>query len=291
MQVACNSHDFLPSNAVLLRIVFAATMPHGSQHISGFSDPCGTAVRAWKLPETAPQGDSELLCVQLTHHPPDDTLPPNETGTGALSDMPDSLLLWCASAPAARGRGAAFAALHNAQLAWAPGRAVIAADPQTLDLVFPALLEFAWLASELEHLESQLNSRWTQLQADIPAAFNAATPSPEQHTNLRERFCHAVAAKARLVQIAPLIESPPVYPPTVASQAGERLREKARLPERLETLREQLDTFTHVYELAAQKLSDATASRSSLQLEWIIVVLLGFEVLLILVEILSQNSA
>ncbi len=291
MQVPCNTHEFLPPNAVLLRIVFAASRPDGGQLIPGFVDPCGSSLRAWLLAETAPPAEAELLCVQLTPELPVESEQQSELITGPAPDMPDSLLLWCASSPAARGRGAAFAALHNAQLAWAPGRAVVAADPHTLNLVFPALLEFAWLATELDTLESQLNTRWTQLHADIPAAFHAQPSSPEQQAQLRERFCHAVAAKARLVQLAPLIDSPPVYPPTAASQAGERLREKARLPERLETLREQLDTFTHIYELAAQKLSDSAASRSSLQLEWIIVVLLAFEVLLILVEILSLYSA
>ncbi|MEY3457661.1 MAG: hypothetical protein RL215_818 [Planctomycetota bacterium] len=290
MQGPCNTLEFLPPNATLLRIVFAAAPPHGSQSLPGFSDPLNAGIHAWKLPESAPPLDSELLCIQLTPHLPDQSDAHADDSHSLPHNIPDSLLLWCASAPAARGRGAAFAALHNAQLAWAPGRAVLCAEPDTLPLVTPALLEFAWLAAELESIESQLNPRWKELHADIPAAFHTPTLTPEQQSQLRERFCHAVAAKARLVQIAPLIESPPVYPPTIASQAGERLREKARLPERLEALREQLDTFTHVYEIAAQRLSETTASRSSLQLEWLIVVLLAFEVLLILVEILSRNS-
>lgn len=290
MQVPCKPDELLPSNAVLLRIVFTAAGPDGSQLIPGFIDPCGSGLCAWVLPETAPLMAAELLCVQFTPAAPAGSEQPLELTGGTAQDMPDSLLHWCASSPAARGRGAAFAALHNAQLAWAPGRAVVSADPQTMGLVFPALLEFAWLAGELEVLESQLNGRWSQLHADIPAAFHALSSSSEQQEQLRERFCKAIGAKARLVQIAPLIESPPLYPPTAASQAGERLREKGRLPERLETLREQLDTFIQIYELASQKLVDSAASRSSLQLEWAIVILLVFEVLLMLVEILSQNS-
>ncbi len=69
------------------------------------------------------------------------------------------------------------------------------------------------------------------------------------------------------------------------------LREKSRLGDRLQFLREQTEVFETVYELCGQRVSDYVSSRRSHTLEWIIIVLLAFETILLVVDMLGVVTA
>ena len=97
--------------------------------------------------------------------------------------------------------------------------------------------------------------------------------------------------RAQLARLAPQIECPPVYPPTLVSQVGERLREKARLSERLQFVREQVDVFEKVYEMCGQRVSDFMSSRTAHTLEWVIIILLAAETILLIVDLLSSTAS
>ena len=77
------------------------------------------------------------------------------------------------------------------------------------------------------------------------------------------------------------------HPATLASQIGERLRERARLTERMEAALGQLEVVEKVYEMCAQRTSDFMLSRSHTILEWIIIILLGAETLLLLADLMA----
>ena len=84
----------------------------------------------------------------------------------------------------------------------------------------------------------------------------------------------------------PFVLSPHVHPPTLASQIAERLRERTRMHARLEILGEQLEVFENVYESCGQRASDFMLNRSSLKLEWIIIILLLTQIVIIVFEIM-----
>ena len=71
-----------------------------------------------------------------------------------------------------------------------------------------------------------------------------------------------------------------------ANALGQRLREKSRVEDRHESLDGQLATSERIYEMTSQRISDYLASRAERKLEWIIIVLLAAEVVLLLAELL-----
>ena len=166
-------------------------------------------------------------------------------------------------------------------------RVAIAGTTERMRAVTGATLEFFWLQSEVQRLEESIDGRWQELDEDTPAAFELSDSMLDRREVLQQRFRRMIEARALLARLTPAIACPVIYPPTLASQAAERLREKSRLTERLEQLREQLELFERVYELCGQRLSDFISSRKSHLLEWIIVVLLGFEVLLMMIDLLG----
>jgi uncharacterized Rmd1/YagE family protein len=95
----------------------------------------------------------------------------------------------------------------------------------------------------------------------------------------------------RAVRLAPRVHLPHVHPPTLASQLAERLRERARLPERLEHLREKLELQFHAVELASQRVSDYALARTGHTLEWVIIIMLAAQTILLLVELLAGYGA
>ena len=71
---------------------------------------------------------------------------------------------------------------------------------------------------------------------------------------------------------------------------GERLRERTRLVERAEFASQQLEVYERVYEQAGQRRNDFLLQRSSNQLEWIIILLLLTQIVLVLVEMLGGQG-
>ena len=72
----------------------------------------------------------------------------------------------------------------------------------------------------------------------------------------------------------------------LANQLADRLREKAHVEERGEAVAAQLEVFERIYEMNSQKIGDFAIARQSHALEWIIIVLLATEALLLLLDIL-----
>lgn len=88
----------------------------------------------------------------------------------------------------------------------------------------------------------------------------------------------------------PVVHAPPLHPPTLASQLGERLRERTRLVERHEFATQQAELAERVAEACGQRALEAGIARRQLGLEWAIVVLLVVQTALLVVELLSQRA-
>ncbi len=202
--------------------------------------------------------------------------------------MLDALRFWVHGDAASAGPAPLLIQLQGVLICAGPQRIALAGTAERMTAVTGATLEFVWLQMEVSRLEQQIDERWPELDEDTPAAFELSAAMLERRERLQRRFQQMIAAKALLARLAPRIHCPVIYPPTLASQAAERLREKSRLSERLEHLSEQLEVFQQVYELCSQRLSDFISSRKSHMLEWIIVVLLTFELLLLALDLLSR---
>ena len=177
--------------------------------------------------------------------------------------------------------------LQGAQIFWSPGRTAVIAPSDRMVAVRGAIIEFCFFEAELRGIENEIGERWPQLETDTPLAFEFREQAVPRRKELMQRFQQVILMRSRLARMAPHIECPPIYPPTLASQVGERLREKSRLTDRLQFIREQIEVFERVYELCGQRASDFMSSRTSHTLEWVIILLLAAETILLVVDLLS----
>jgi len=181
-------------------------------------------------------------------------------------------------------------ALHGAAVAWSPGRAAILVAAERVEAVRAAVLEFCRHDRDLRAIETDVAAGWPDIEADAPLAFEFRDRDVGRRAGLGERFRRSVALRARLARLAPHLDRPPLHPPTLASQVGERLRERGRLAERAGFLDGQLAVHERVYDLCGQRSSDWAIARRSRALEWAIVVLLVVEIVLLLVDILAAGG-
>lgn len=181
-------------------------------------------------------------------------------------------------------------ALHGAVVAWAPGRAVIIAASDRLAAVRAAVVEFCFFERELRSIEAEVTAAWPHVDADAPLAFEFNDRDAGRRREIGERFRRTVALRGRLARLAPHLERPPLFPPTLASQVAERLRERSRMAERAGFLDGQITVQERVYDLCGERSSDWTIARRSIALEWAIVVLLVVQTALLVAELLTTSG-
>ena len=191
--------------------------------------------------------------------------------------------------PQARRRGALIT-LHGARILWSPGRAGLIASADRLDALRLATIDFSFYDAEIRSIEKDLAQMWPHLEADTPLAFRFDGRAAAMQDKLAQRFQQVIGMRTRLVRLAPEIAHPPVHPPTLASQLSERLKERTELAERVELIDDQLEVAEDVYEMCGNRSSEHAIARGQARLEWLIVLLLATETILLLVDLLSANG-
>lgn len=221
----------------------------------------------------ATAGPAAALLLAVVPAPPEDA-----------GGLPADIQAWVEG-----GGPAQTIALHGAVVAWAAGRAAVLVEPGRLESVRAAVVEFWFRERELMALEEAVAAAWPAVEADAALAFEFRDRDADRLGALGERFRRTVGLRARLARLAPHLDRPPIHPPTLAGQVGERLRERSRLAERAGFLADRLEVQERVYELCGQRTSDWALTRRSTTLEWAIVVLLAIETVLILVDLLAAR--
>ena len=176
----------------------------------------------------------------------------------------------------------------RAQIVWAPGRVAVLAQGDRLDSVRKALIEVSYYEAELRSLERELSGLWPDLEADAPLAFEFEEKSIRKRRHLSQRFQQILSLRARLARITPHVLHPHVHPPTLASQVGERIRERIRMTQRVEFIDGQIEVFERIYESCGQRASDFMLARRSHTLEWVIILLLLTQTILLSVDLMSK---
>jgi uncharacterized Rmd1/YagE family protein len=72
---------------------------------------------------------------------------------------------------------------------------------------------------------------------------------------------------------------------------GERLRDRTRLAERLEHAVERADLVERVYAACGDRIGDFAISRRHSALEWVIILLLAAELVLLCVDLLAGRTS
>jgi hypothetical protein len=148
------------------------------------------------------------------------------------------------------------------------------------------LVEFAFYEREITRLERAVADAWPQLEADTPLAFEVTNKDLPRQENVRTQVQRMLTVRTHYARIVPRLMRPSTHLATLALQLGERLRERARIEDRLEALAGQLDVFERVYEMCSHRFSEFRTSKSETTLEWVIIVLLAAETLLLLIDLL-----
>jgi hypothetical protein len=180
---------------------------------------------------------------------------------------------------------------QGVQICWSISRIAIFATSQRIPSIRNTVIEASYYETELRKVEAALGQSWPLLEADMPLAFEFNQQSIPKRKQLRDRFRQILQQQAHMARIGPYVHAPHMYPPTLASQISERLRDRTRMMHRHEFLDDQLEVFHTVYESCAQRSSDFMLARSGHTLEWIIIVILLVQTLFSVVEMMAGTGA
>jgi hypothetical protein len=244
----------------------------------------------------APQGMPAAAIIDRVSMPRGGTLEtlavPLEEAAARDGMLPDDLVAragaWVAEV-ASHSEPAVIIPLYGTFVAWAGGRAALIGPTDRLERMRDAVLEFSALAHDLRGCERELTAALAHVDDDAGLAFEFDERAVPRRGELAERFRQAVAIRRRLVGMAPAVHRPAQHPPTLASQIGERLRERTRLADRYEFAGQQAEVLERVYEGCGQRASDFMLARRQMMLEWTIIVLLATETIVLLVDLLASR--
>lgn len=283
-ELPCNTSfvSTLPPGSAIRRIAFVAAHTAAPEVLLELPAPIQRrAILVHGDPDRseATAGDLSVLTIPVEHR---ETLP------GTECDLLVSMRKWVDAASHVDASPSLTMTFQGAHVCWTQGRLAILAPPGRLEAVQKALIEVSFFEAELRDIERTLGEVWPHLEADMPHAFEFEVRSISKRKQLSQRFQQILLIRARLARIGPHIHCPHLHPPTLASQIGERLRERTRMLHRHESLGEQIEVFERVYEMCGQRASDFMLARTGHTLEWIIIVLLLTQLLLSGFELLTN---
>ena len=178
--------------------------------------------------------------------------------------------------------------VYGTLVVWTPARMALVTSPRNFRNAECAVLEFTKTAFEMTAIEHLLAAAWEHYEDDLPCGFSFHKSDTSTAATLSNRYVRAMSLSGKISRLSPRIHLPPEHPPTLAGQLGERLRERSRLVDREEFADEQIDTIIRLYETTGQRVSEYTIAHREYILIWVIVLLLGAEILLLLTDLLSS---
>ncbi len=178
---------------------------------------------------------------------------------------------------------------QGAVLVWGSGKAAVTAPAARLAALETVMTDVAQMEADLTASEKRLAELWPELEADAGPAFDFDVKSEKHRPRVAERYAQLLGIRARVSRLLPAVLTPHVYPPTLATQVSERLRERLRLRHRVEVLQDQLEVFERIYDTLGQRASDQKHAKKGHTLEMIIVVMLAAQTLLVLFELLTRS--
>lgn len=268
----------LPARAQFHRIAFVAGSAAGETVLTEFPPALGRRAVVIGIDPGAAPTPGELLVLAVPATVDEDP--------ELLAEIRD----WADPQTAGAERTGQLLTLQGTQVFWTPARLAVVASADRLHAVRSAAIEVAYYDTELCAIETELATLWPELEADTPLAFTFAEQSVRLRRQLAERFRRVFTLRTRLARIAPHVLAPHAHPPTLATQLNERLRERARMAHRVESLDTQLEVFERVYEGCAQKASEYMIARTGHTLEWVIIILLLAQTVLVAVDLLSAGK-
>jgi hypothetical protein len=151
--------------------------------------------------------------------------------------------------------------LYGCLVAWAPARAAVVGPADRLEHLAAAVGAFAACEARLRAAEAATLALLETAEADAADSGDLDAGSADRRAELAGRYREAVAVSRRLALLAPAVHAPPLHPPTLASQLGERLRDRTRLAERHALAVGRAELAERVAEAASQRALDLGIAR------------------------------
>jgi hypothetical protein len=177
-----------------------------------------------------------------------------------------------------------FVKVRGVELMWRPHRVLLLCDSEQTESLLSAVVEFTHYECELRRIEHEIADTWEELEQDKALAFEVTTADLERSKIVGARMNRVLQRRIRFARIEPHLYEPASSLTAAGRKLGEELREKARIESRLETVDGQLEVFEGIYEMSGQRMGEYRAARQEHVLEWIIIVLLAAEMILLLVQ-------
>ncbi len=211
------------------------------------------------------------------------------SGIDAVAAIVGTMREWVSVVPSAQPP--VVVPLYDCHVVWTPGRAAVAGPPDRVATLERAAVDFARQEAELRDAERRSVALMDAIDIDTAGVAEIDAISREQRTTLTTRYRVAVALSRGLSLVAPAMRAPPVHPPTLASQLGERLRDRTRLVERHELVTDRAEFVERVAEFWAGRAVELGVAKQQTGLEWAIVVLLVVQTALLVVDLLAQRGS
>jgi len=181
--------------------------------------------------------------------------------------------------------------LYGSFVAWAAGRAAVVGPAERLAELARAVSEFADHEAALRNAERRAAALVAEVEADLDGQLALDDRAAERRAARGARHREAVALARGLALLAPAVSAAPLHPPTLASQLGERLRDRSRLADRHELAVGRAELAERVAEGSSQRALDVDIARRQMGLEWAIIVLLVVQTAVLVVDLLARQGA
>jgi len=201
-------------------------------------------------------------------------------------EIPRAVDAWVDAGAAADAGPSFWMVFQGCRIRWSPSRCAILAPADRLGTIRGAVIEVSGHDRIVRQVERSFEAAWPELDMDASLAFEFEERAVRRRGELRDRLQRVLHLRALLARIAPAVLAPPIYPPTLASQVADRLRERLRLVARHDAASLQADVFRDTYDMCGQRASDFMLARAGNRLEWVVIVLLAAQLLLWVLEYL-----
>jgi len=266
--------------------------------IANDHDPAGDAPPAPGFPAGLPAAATLVAKTLPGGRPFELLLVPAAADGEVASDSaavhkPSALAAWVAAGPESGPAGcppAVTIPLYGTLVAWGPGRAAVVGPAERLAELERAVLEFAGHEATLRAAEERATTLLAKVEADLDGHLGLDDRAAERRAARETRYRAAVAVARTLALLAPAVHAPPLHPPTLASQLGERLRDRSRLADRHELAVARAELAERVAEGASQRAVDVDIARRQMGLEWAIIVLLVVQTAILVVDLLARQG-
>jgi len=281
VQKMSESVQAIHRGANVRRIHFVEQITSGDRVLMSFPDPAPRFAILAEAPATAtgaiaagPRGDvMDVVLLPLS-------TPPQGTPAGTNHGFAD----WLEKTSGPGAPPPVYVKFRGVELMWRSGHVMLQCDSEQAESLLSALAEFAHYEAELRRIEREIADSWTELEQDKTLAFDVKPADLKRSAAVGERMNRTLQRRIRLARIEPHLYNPDAGLPAASQKLGEQLREKARTDARLEAVDSQLEVFEDIYEMSGQRMGEYRAAEVEKALEWIIIILIALEVLLLVAQ-------